>query len=444
MYSGYCLTSVKEQYLKILHLNYSDSVGGAAKAAFRIHQSLSKAGHQSELWVNKPERSEPSVFAPKGYFTGLKTHLRSEISRLLCRRQIRMTGVFHSLSLLPSAWPQFINASDADILHLHWINAEMLSIKDIAKINKPIVWTLHDMWAFSGAEHLSYDERWRNGYAGERNGLTWPDWNRSVWKRKKRHWKKPLSIVTPSNWLGRCVSESPLMAHWPREVIPNCLDTEYWRPFDKISARELLNLPQDKPLICFGSFGGNAAFHKGGDLLQEALKKLETEIPGLEVVIFGSSRSNENLGNNIPTHYLGHLHDEFSMRAVYSASDALIVPSRNDNFPGVAYEAMACGTPVVAFDICGLTDIVDHKINGYLASAFDVLDLARGTSWVLKHKQFGLLSSAARTKVQEYFSEEIVAEKYIERLYQMLQRPDCYGALQIMCSHLPGFGEKHD
>ena len=263
--------------MKILHLNFSDNTGGAAKAAYRLHQSLLKVGHESELWVSKAELSDPSVHSPKGYFANLKTHIRSETSRLLCRKQINATGVFHSLSILPSNWPKLINASDADLVHLHWINAEMLSVKDISKIKKPIVWTLHDMWAFSGAEHLSYDEMWRDGYVNNRGGILRLDWNRSVWKRKKRHWKKPLHIVTPSRWLGDCVAESPLMIGWPREVIPNCLDTELWKPCDKKSARELLRLPPDKPLLCLVLLEEITPFIKAGICCKRHLRNLNVK-----------------------------------------------------------------------------------------------------------------------------------------------------------------------
>lgn len=403
--------------MKILHLSHSDNSGGAAKAAFRIHQGILKAGHKSTMWVSRSERLDPSVHEPKGYLSNLKTQMRSEASRLLCRKQIRKTGVFHSLSIFPSAWPKLINASDADVVNLHWINAEMLSVKDISKIKKPIVWTLHDMWAFSGAEHLSYEERWSEGYVNKPNGILSWDWNRSVWKRKKRHWKKPLHIVTPSIWMSECVSKSPLMDGWPRKVIPNCLDTIFWQAFDKDSARKLLQLPLDKPLLCFGSFGENGSFHKGADLLRAALEKLEYRIPELEIVVFGNSITKERLGTDIPTHYLGQLQDDYSMRALYTASDAIAVPSRNESFGQVASEAMACSRPVICFDTCGLKDIVDHKVNGYLARNFDTSDFAKGILWVLCNEKSESLSSAARNKVLKQFSEKIVAQQYLD-IYQ--------------------------
>ena len=137
--------------------------------------------------------------------------------------------------------------------------------------------------------------------------------------------------------------------------------------------------------------------------------------------MFGKSETNEYLSEKTRTHYLGHLQDGFSMRSLYAASDAIAVPSRNDNFPGVAVEAMACGLPVVCFDTCGLKDIVDHKVNGYLAASFNASDLADGVSWVLNHEQPKSVSSAARNKVEEKFSEKIVAEQYLEIYQNVIQ-----------------------
>ena len=289
----------------------------------------------------------------------------------------------------------------------------MLSIKDIAKIKKPIVWTLHDMWAFSGAEHLSYKERWRDGYSKSKNGMFSWDLNRFIWKQKKRHWKKSMHIVSPSLWMSSCVGKSSLMNNWPRKVIPNCLDTKFWQVLDKNYARKLLKLPLDKPLLCFGTFNENNSFHKGADLLNAALEKIENSIPQLEIVLFGNEEINESLSKKFPSHNLGFLEDENLMKAMYSASDVIAVPSRKESFGQVASEAMACSRPVVCFDTCGLRDIVDHKVNGYLAHSFDALDFATGIKWVLDNEKSKSLSSAARKKAERFFSEKVVAEKYL-------------------------------
>ena len=400
--------------MKILHLNYSDNTGGAAKAALRIHECLLKEGHESKMWVCKSDLTDPLIYSPQGYLFKLYDKIRSKLSNFICRRKIKKTGIYHSLSIFPSFWPKLINSSDYDIVNLHWVNGEMLSVKDISKIKKPIVWTLHDMWAFSGAEHLSYKERWIRGYSNNRNGIFFWDLNRFVWKQKKRHWKKSMHIVSPSSWMSDCVGKSPLMKNWPRKIIPNCLDTKFWKAFDKSYARKMLQLPLDKPLLCFGTFNENNAFHKGADLLNAALEKLENKIPELEIVTFGNVNKNDILFEKFPTYNLGFIQDELLMKAVYSASDAIAVPSRNESFGQVASEAMACSRPVVCFDSSGLRDIVDHKVNGYLAKSFDASDFAMGILWLMDNEKSKLLSEAARNKVQRLFSENTVAQQYLD------------------------------
>ena len=290
----------------------------------------------------------------------------------------------------------------------------MLSVKDISKIKKPIVWTLHDMWAFSGAEHLSYKERWKDGYSNNKNSLFFWDLNRFIWKQKKRHWTKSIHIVSPSLWMNDCAGKSPLMKYWPRKVIPNCLDTKFWKAIDKNAARKMLQLPLDKPLLCFGTFNENNSFHKGADLLNAALEKLENKIPELEIITFGNVANDHSLCEKFPIHNLGFIQDELLMRAVYSASDVIAVPSRNESFGLVASEAMACSRPVVCFDSCGLKDIVDHKVNGYLAKSFNTSDFAMGILWLMENENSKLLSEAARNKVQRLFSEKIVAQQYLD------------------------------
>lgn len=371
--------------LKVIHINHSDIGGGAARAAYRIHHALRVSGVDSTMWVNVAAAGDWTAEGPDSKWSKAISRARPHVAGLL-RKTLRTDNpIIHSPSILPSNWVRRLNASDADVVHLHWVQGEMLSISDIGRIEKPIVWTLHDMWAFCGAEHLAWDERWRDGYRRDNrpsheSGF---DLNRWTWERKRKHWKRPMHIVTPSRWLANCVQESALMHDWHVSVIPNCLDTERWRPLEQAFARELLALPPEVPLIMFGSHGANAAHHKGFDLLTAALGHLRGMISGLELVVFGQLGPHNPPDLGFPVHYTGHLHDDVSLRALYSAADVLVVPSRQDNLPNIAVEAHSCGTPVVAFNIGGLPDIVEHKSTGYLAKAFETEDLAAGIRWVL-------------------------------------------------------------
>ena len=403
--------------MKVFHLNYSDIIGGAARAAYRIHHALRDEGVESIMWVDRAQAGDWTVHSQMGKFGKVMGRVRPHMGSLLTKTLRTQLPIIHSPAILPSNWVKRINQSDADVVHLHWIAGEMLSIADIGRIEMPIVWTLHDMWAFCGAEHYTEGFRWREGYRRDNRPAheSGFDLNRWTWERKRKHWKRPMHIVTPSQWLGDCARASVLMRDWPLSVIPNCLDTERWQPLDQTLARELLGLPRDVPLLLFGAMGGGRDPRKGFDLLAAALEHLRGEISGLELVVFGQLAPSSPPDLGFPVHYTGHLHDDLSLRALYSAADALVVPSRQDNLPNTAVEAQACGRPVVAFDVGGLPDIVEHQRTGYLARAFDVADLAAGLRWVLGQTAAPRDDLRQHTRAQAVarFSNAVVAEKYL-------------------------------
>jgi glycosyltransferase involved in cell wall biosynthesis len=401
--------------VKVIQLNYSDINGGAARAAYRIHHALRQAGVDSRMCVDAATAGDWTVQGPATKLRKGLAKLRPTLGSSVFKPVFK-TGnpIIHSPAILPSGRVGALNNSDAEVLHLHWVQGEMLSIAEIGRLRKPAVWTLHDMWAFCGAEHYTEEFRWREGYRkGNRPGYeSGIDLNRWTWERKRKHWQQPMHIVTPSHWLAKCVRESALMRDWPVSVIPNPIDTERWQPLEQALARELLGLPKDVPLLLFGAIGGGQDPRKGFDLLQAALHHQRGEIPELQLVVFGQLRPKDPPDLGFPIHYTGYLHDDLSLRALYSAADAFVLPSRQDNLPNTGVESLACGTPVVAFDTCGLPDIVTHKETGYLARAFDAVDLARGIQWVLEHPSKERLRDHARAVAVAEFSYPTVAAQY--------------------------------
>ena len=367
------------------------------------------------MLVNHATAGDWTVEGPQGKVAKALSKVRAPLAGLLTKTLKTGNPIIHSPAIVPSCWSERLNASDADVIHLHWVNGEMMSVADIGNIKKPVVWTLHDMWAFCGAEHYTEDHRWRDGYAANNrpsyeSGF---DLNRWTAARKLKHWKRPMHIVTPSRWLADCAKQSVLMRDWPITVIPNTIDTDVWQPVDKALARQLLQLPPDVPLLLFGAMGGAQDPRKGFDLLQAALNHLRGQLPGLELVIFGQLPPQTPADLGFPVHYTGHLHDDVSLRLLYSAADAMVIPSRQDNLPNTGVEAHACGTPVVAFDTCGLPDIVEHQKTGYLAKAFDPVDLAAGLRWVLNDaSRMQKLSNAARLRTNALWTNEIVAIQF--------------------------------
>jgi glycosyltransferase involved in cell wall biosynthesis len=413
--------------VRIIHLSYNDINGGAFRATYRIHHSLLKQGISSRLWVNEKKSDDWTVEDLNSKIGKVLNKLSPRVINYSLVKMLKTENkIIHSPSVWPSNWVKHINNSDSDIVHLHWIQNEMLSIKDISKIKKPIVWTLHDMWAFCGAEHYTNDNRWRDGYYSNNrpNYESGFDLNRWTWNRKKKYWNKPIDVVTPSTWLAKCVSESALMKNWPVSVIGNPIDTNQWTPIDKINARQLLNLSQDANLILFGATGGGKDPRKGYDLLLSALEyiKADKKIKKIQLAVFGQSKPKSQPDLGLPIHYSGHLYDDHRLSALYSAADVMVVPSRQDNLPNTAVEAQACGTPVVSFDIGGLPDIIEHQKTGYLAKPFDTRDFANGITWVLEQKDSNKLGNNARERVVEKFSEKKISEDYVSIYKKLLEK----------------------
>ena len=192
--------------------------------------------------------------------------------------------------------------------------------------------------------------------------------------------------------------------------MPNAISTEEFKPIEKAVAKSVLSFKSDKKLILFGALSATSDLNKGFKELTEALNQLTLD--NIEIVIFGSSRPETEVVSKYKLHYMGRLNDTISLRILYSAADVMIVPSLMESFGQTASEAMSCGTPVVAFDTSGLRDVVDHKINGYLAKAFDSADLAVGMEWVLRSQNYNELCLKARQKVVREFDGEVVAEAY--------------------------------
>ena len=426
--------------MNILHINASDISGGAARAAYRIHRALVEhgdaAGIKSSMRVITKLATDPSVIG--GYPQGSMA-LQHRLKRRL-QRQINPLQAFHTGNpvLHSPAWPdsglgfelKSRNQLEADLLHLHWLGNQTLSIEEIGRLQMPLVWTLHDQWAFCGAEHYtnppvlgeaeSSDERFALGYTPESRLAHegGPDLNRITWLRKKAAWLQPIHIVCPSNWLAECARRSALMSSWPISVIPYPVDLNIWAPWDQAQARELLGLPQDRPLALFGADGGAGDPRKGADLLVEAMRGLHLNISGtqladLELLIYGQSPPDNPPVTGFPIHYVGRINDDLRLRLLYAAVDVFVIPSRQDNLPNTGIEAHACGTPVVAFRTGGLVDIVEDRVTGALAKPFDPVSLADAIRWVLENPQRRRqLGTVARKRAEMLWDPAKVASLY--------------------------------
>jgi len=416
--------------MKVLIVNKSDVQGGAARAAYRLHVGLQKMGVDSRILVDNKVSDDPHVYGPYGKIEKVWGKARSFLDKIPLKFYDWQRTPFH-VAWIGKNVAQNELIKKADIINLHWITEGFLSIKDIsklAKLNKLIVWTLHDMWAFTGGCHYSEDcEKYINqcGSCPRLNSTRENDITRRIWKKKKRAYKNlNLTIVTPSKWLAECAKRSSLLSNFNIEIIPNGLNTDIFKPIDKVIARNILNLPKDKKIILFGAMSATTNRLKGFHYLKEALIKLQ-KMEGivkddLLLMVFGVSYSDNIPDFPFEAKFLGRLCDDFSLTLVYNAADVFALPSIQDNLPNTALESISCGTPVVGFNIGGIPDIIDHKVNGYLAEYKNPESLAEGIKWVLEDENRVLnLRKAAREKAIRNYCLEAQAKRYL-RLYEKL------------------------
>tara|TARA_B100000965_G_scaffold406860_1_gene449936 strand:+ start:16078 stop:17331 length:1254 start_codon:yes stop_codon:yes gene_type:complete len=417
--------------MKVIHVSTSDIEGGASRATFRLNNAINKNTSndiQSSLCVLNKISDDKTIFSNLSRKSQYFFKLKSFISIKLQQLQLTNNSVLHSSSFFSSSILNSLEKSDADLIHLHWVQGEMLSIEDIGRIKKPVIWTLHDAWAFCGSEHYPKDyndKRYIEGYLKDNRDLTDSgiDLDMYAWHRKKKNWNREMNIVCPSNWLKECVQNSKLMSNWPVKVIPNTLPTNIYKPWPKSYARQLFDLPQDMTLILFGALNATTDKRKGWDLLKIALSRLSKSISPCSAVVFGESGPLEDLSLGMPIFFMGRLYDDQSLALLYSAADVMIVPSLMESFGQTASEAQSCGLPVVAFDTSGLKDIVEHQKTGFLGKRFDPLDLVAGVEWVLEDDdRYNLIRQSSLNRAKRLWSPEVVADKYVKLYQEVLEK----------------------
>jgi len=387
----------------------------------RINDALNKIQIESNLLVDILTKTESkTIFSlPNTFSRRLKTWTKTKIEAQILRMFSFENPYYKSLSILPSNYSKFINNSDYDIVNLHWINAEMMSIFDIGKIKKPFVWTCHDMWPFCSIEHIvdANDMRWKEGY----NSLNLNskkrriDIEKYIWRTKRKYWNGDFNFIAPSRWIYDCISESELMRNSYVETIPNPLDTHFWRKIDQIKARNALNLPIDKKIIMFVSMSGTSDINKGFNLLVRALEEFDCP-HDIELLIVGNDDclKSKNIAKKIKRNTFGVVNNKSIMRLLYSSADLIAMPSMIESFGQVATEASACGTPIVGFNTSGLRDIIIHETTGYLADPFSIDDLRNGLKKALFFKDNSSFSENIIKHINDNFSYQVVAGKYIE------------------------------
>lgn len=417
--------------MNVLLLNSLDSRGGAARACQRLAEALSKEG----LTVNM---LSSEGYASQAYLKHLEKPrllkwIHSRFDKYFLKFKRLSPKDDFSTGLLGYDLSSHPLVKEADIIHLHWINRSFLSmqsIKQLSSLGKPVVWTMHDMWPFTGGCHYNMGCNHFKANCGQCPILESKhndDLSKSIWKRKEAAYDQDvLSFITPSNWLKKEALQSSLLAKATIECIPNPLDTELFKPVAKQEARKKLGYSPDKKIILFGS-ANPLDTRKGLVYLIEALKIIEQQYAELavsiELVIFGNTSSIQLEGLSFPVHFTGAVHNDEHLANIYSAADFFAIPSLQDNLPNTIAEAMSCGTPCLAFNIGGIPDLVVHLENGYLVQQISSEQYAEGIVELFKDpKRLTELSKNAREYAQQKLNYHTTALQVINHYTQSIER----------------------
>lgn len=410
----------------VLQLSTFHWEGGAGVAAARLHQALLNAGVDSNLMVSEISQPSPQTMAwADTDWKSKKAWGNFVLERLSFFPHEKDKSVRFAFS--PAVAGADISdhplVKQASIIHLHWINFGFLSIQSLEKLfslGKPVVWTLHDMWTFTGGCHYNRGcERYLSHCCycpylkkpGEYD-IAFAQFEKKLGLYQKAN----LTLVSPSRWLDDLVQKAALTKGMPSLAIPNCIDTNFFKPGDRIAARNALGLPNDKQLLLFA--GANTQDpRKGFKYFQEAM--CHPDLADAEVIILGKGKAENFRNMPVKVHFLGKISDAGQMVQAYNAADMLVVPSLEDNLPNTIMEAMACGTPAVGFGTGGIPEMIGHLESGFLSAPKSASLLSEGIQWVLKHNENGAVSASARRKVLQHYSEEVVARQY-SQLYDSL------------------------
>lgn len=429
--------------MNVLHINLADVARGAAKAALRLHKAQLKLGHTSQMLVGYRRKNRPEI----EMIPARNTRWQQVLFRFVNSFEER-TG----LQYLWQPWKRrFLRhrfTQQAEVINLHNIHSGFFSHTILPKLNqmRPLVWTLHDLWSITGHcgfPYLHECERWKTGCGHCPSLSDHPaiaiDTTALLWKIKSQMYQRTdLTLVTPSEWMAGIVRQSPLLQRFAIHCIPHGLDTKVFKPTPKLVARQSLGLPAAARIVLFSAFEVLQP-RKGGAYLFAALQRLFDEgRKDLLLVTMGSDRVNLDQ-YKFPVHNLGLLQDEKAMALCYSAADLYAGPSLAEAFGLVYMEAMACATPVVAFNCTAVPEVVRHLETGYLARTKDGEDLTRGLRLLLDDGSLReKLSRQSRDLVEREYTLKLQAERYIE-LYQEVIARRAAGARKTASAVIPEY-----
>lgn len=423
--------SLRLTQLKVVHFSHNDQKGGGPLACFRLHRALSGAGADSRMLVMKRYHDDPAVEAivPLPVSGVMEAPLRMadrSVLRLYPGRDREVIWSPGWFSLPGFAGRRVIRS--ADVLSFYWINGGFLSVGQIGRLlalGKPVVWRLSDFWPFTGGCHHAGDCRGYEDACGRCPQLgsgARHDLSARLLRAKMRWPKGRLTVVSPSRWLADLAKDSAVFGDCRIERITTGVDIDLFSPMERKAARQRLGLPLDRKLILFGANNGVQNPRKGFSHLVDALSRLKAlgKADDVELVVFGQAKP-AVLPVSLPVHMMGFIDDELAKATLFSAVDIFATPSLEENLPNTVIEAMAAGTPVVAFDVGGTGELIEHQVTGYLARPGDGDDFCRGLAFVLNQEgEAERLGDAARRFVVRYHDLRRIAGQYLDLYTELM------------------------
>lgn len=397
---------------KVVHIQKSArSAGGSA---LRLHKAFLEEGLDSYILSLFPDENDNDRILYPGRFSKLITILNDKINLYLSGKTRKEYGLF-SYTMLGIDVTGIRHVREADVIFIHWVQGEFLSIsayRKLAKLGKPVIVVMHDMWTLTGGCHYSFSCEKYKSVCYDCQVFT----DNKMFDMSKRGFllKKKLFqsynnfiFVSPSGWLQSCANQSSILNAKPVHHIPNILDDKVFKPVLKSLARQIIDIDVNAKVIAFGAVSIDSPY-KGWDYLKNALDILSSELSSenILILVFGRSVTDEMV-QSIPfkKRYMGFLRDEISLALVYNAADVFVTPSLADNLPTTVLESLLCGTPVVGFKTGGIPEMIRHKHNGYLADNKDARDLSIGLRFCLE--------SGLQGRLLPEFNREDITREYI-------------------------------
>lgn len=401
--------------MRILHITTGIS---KQSAVYRLHKAYLKNRIDSYVYVGLHSFDEERILHNSSDY---RLKIMAKIERLLLKLYPKRENKPWNIGFFNNTLKTTIEQLKPDVIHLHWIN-QFVSIKQVAKFNIPVVWTMHDSWAFTGGCHIPFPcEKFKIQCEAcpQLNSNKNFDLSKVIFDWKKKSWKNAnINFIGPSKWITDNAKSSKLLSDFLITNIPNCIDTDFFTPKNKLESRKILGIPAHKKIILFGANNATNDKNKGFDLLLKAYNKIKSinVSEDIELVIFGTKEKDYSDKEKIrKIGYISQL-DQFPL--LYSAADVVVNASRSENFSNVILESLSCGTPVVAFDIGGNSDLIQHGVNGSLVTPFNIEELSIEIS---KYLQINKITSSDVTKSVEKYSEKLICNEF-EAFYSKITK----------------------